>query len=1672
MKLKKFKRPKIRVRRPRIRIRWRKRTSRWVIGASILFFVSLFALQFVLMNYTRSILQNVLNLQLQQATGGQYVSSFDEIEISYTSKNFVIRNLRLASQQENAPPSVDSPNAYEIFVPEVRINGINLRKAYLQKFLDIQSLQLVKPVIHLKLNFDSEENETGQLLRSELYKMLPKSVDELRIGQVLLQDAEVSLATQKQGRKSVLEASLVNTEFTNFHLNAQNAHKHEKVFFTDAFFISADGIKGSLSDSLYNLQLGSLKVSSADSSAFVSNLSLQPVKSPQQVANTTSFRNLYSVNFPQVYLYGLSFSDLYHSQDLLATEVTVISPYLQLYNLKPLEEGQKENFRIENLYPAIDKVLNSIQIQDVYLRNGQVRIDELNGKLQHKMVSMIELAHVHKFLLDSMANRQKDKLLFSDELTIKLHQYSLRLSDELHLLQANSLTLSSEDNFISAEGFLIRPDSTSSRFHQDRPLYNAEAANIRLKGVDLLQAYNANNLIIDSLLVNRPTFLLSTVQNRKEKKVPAPSGDGFHEEDLYGLIKDYLYTLQINNIAINRGRLQFNRAKQQASDGFLTRINRARLWNFRLDSASAYQMNKLFYANDFELEIAGYTHDLPDDIHSIRAGKIGISTLDDRIVIEDVTITPAQYQYPYPNLRESPVKTLLNLRVPELRLEGVDILKAYLERKLEVEQVYIPAPAIALGTLVDSKSERVNVIKSSALFDLMKDYLDLIQVQDLHLQEGAINLAFYDPNGLLTVSGRETDIQIGNFRFDSLTSSNPKRLFFADNVRVQVSGYETRLPDNIHIIRAENLMASTSEQEIRADNVEVVNTRESYTNEELLVLHQKKGYVQLRLPELRISGLNFDEAYYQESLHIDSVRAASPVVTYTYIPQASRENRKNKIILKQVDIYESMAPYLKEMIVKNLEMENGRFYSFQQENNQLQEHILLEGLSLSLQDFQLDSAGIFNNQRFFYTDDIRLQVNSYQQALLDKEHTLTAENLLLSTGQNRVEASNIRLAPKGGRSIQNRLQNSGNNQYFIHLPALEIEGIRFDEVFRDNRLLIEDLALLNPTIEVQQYTSPGSSVPDTKKGKLKDYKLDKLLQGNLNAFTVQEARIVDGKGTYTLYKDNKKLQIRSQQFEAYVKNFHLQERNELADQPFNAEDIQLTFKAIERKLADSLHSLRIGEISYSSREQLLQAKALKLEPRNTPNLQELMRSSGTNKLYRLEIPLSQLKGLAAEQLDHDSLFLQYILIQDPMVEIISFPELKAEGELNKNKKSWQQLLQEEFSLVQTDSILVRNATASLTSLTEADTSSLTVKNIDATAFHFRFNPAAGNEQDRLFFSDRITAQVHNYRRLLDNELYELSIPLISLDSEKNTLIADSIMITPQTSREVFAERKGYETDQFTFRNKRLKVENLDYKSLVKNGKIKADSLLLDGFYLLVHRDKRQPYPENHFPKMPQELIRNLDTPLLLLGASIKNGYIGYSEKVKAALEPGFIDLTGFEVVTDTITNYPDLLENGLETNIRMEAYLMGTGHLKATFDIPLGDSLNRHTFAGTLDEMYLPDFNPILENTVFIKFRDGFANHIQFAVEANKYEANGVMEFSYNDLKVALVNKKTGRTGGLIKEIGSLLANVFVVNSSNLESETQTLRKGNMHFVREEDHSTVNYWIKTLINGFKSSIGI
>lgn len=1656
-----LKRPKIRIRRPRIRIRWRKNSSWWAVGVAVAFFVSLFALHVVLMQHAESIIRGVLDSRVRQATEGFYSTSFEHIGVSYTDKSVTIHNLHLypdSSRLTNKQGRQITPsNVYDILIPELRIEGIELKKAYLDKELKLDRLSIIHPEIKLYVNFDISPTATDSL-KQDINERLAPFFRIIEAEKIQVLQGGLILHTQKNKRKSRIKASF-NFDASKLLVKTALRPQDEDWMQLERFIVQAGALEGSIADDTYLLRLKSITASSADSSFFLQGLQLLPTADVSTLLERKpDLERIYTIAIPQLYTYGLNYSALYNLKNFSANEITLLSPSLEMFDAKLKEEGEKENFKPEDLYPVIEKVLNRVAVERLFIRHGKSLVRNREEDYLTNLQMSIREAAVFNFELDSAAVHQTNKLFFADSVRLHLRDYHLRLSDQAHLLKADELLVNSNTENATAINLRIEPDTVKALRIKGPALFTAVVPTLEVRGIDLLQLYNNNRLIIDSLLVDEPD--IQYTQQAKRQKVEKKEERAFKQEDLYGLISDYLYQLNINQLAIRGGAISVSRTIEDSVEIFNTRIQHAFLWNLQIDSTSAYQLNKLFYADNFDVQIADYRHKLPDGVHAIEAKTIGVSTLKDRISLKGIRVYNLPgYIYPFSQIKNFSHPSLINVEIPYIDLNGVDILKSYLTKRLEVQEVVIPNPVVHIASRINRKDkEKSGIIHSRTLYNIIEDFAEVVSVKSLRLTNAEILTAFYVPNGLLQLNSPSASVAIDNFRFDAYTSYNPKRLFFADAVSVSAQDFIADLPDERYQILADLLEASTAGQNIKAMGVRLQQPA-SMMNEEDLILKGKKGILSFILPSVHINGLDFDRAYYAEQLHVDSIIAQSPTLTYQMFPPNGKKNKKEKTLIPQLSLYESIAPFFQSLSVGTVQLEDGVIRTLTRKQGEVQQQLLLDNITIGVNNFLLDSLATSNEQRFFYSEDIRVHIGEYRWFLPDNVHQITAGNLDLSTRNNLIRASSVKLAPVPGINLA---LNKTPNRYNVKVPEVMLVGIPFDDIFEKEEFRLKRLDILNPDIEVRQYGNGKGNATDQKAKAQRS--LPELLSAGLNLLQIDEAVLSGGSLRYINYGDEKTQELNFPHVEATVTNFSITPQTRTkATRPFFADNLELRLDGWKRLLPDSIHWLEAGTIRFSAKDSLLLAHDLKVYP------DESRLSTTTGQLLNAKVPTVRLEGFAYPKLSDDTLLISHLWLLNPSLNMLQ-PGIKSNNK--KQEAKAEKLENKLLGLVRIDSISVVDGAFIMRKLTEQDTSRLELNSIYVKAAGFHYDSVQQQNKERILYTDNLEVGLKNYKAFLSGGYYEIEAKEIGLSTARQQLWADSLRITPALDRDGFAMQKGVEVDQFTFRNKRILVDQLDIRKLIHEKTIEADKLSIDGFNLYIYRDKRQPYPVKKRPLMPQDALRNSNWNILIRETELKDGYLAYAEQVKGAREEGFIDLTNLYMHADTISNYPNILDSGYVTNISTNFDLMGKGHLKAFFEIPMGDTTNQHMFYGSLDQMELDNFNPLLEKTVFVSIRSGHVDRIEFKVIADADGAEGAMEFEYDNLRVALVNKKTGKPGGVLRQMASSVANMFVHSSNTVNGKQESLRRGEIELERDEKRSVVNYWVKTLIEGFKDSIGI
>lgn len=348
------------------------------------------------------------------------------------------------------------------------------------------------------------------------------------------------------------------------------------------------------------------------------------------------------------------------------------------------------------------------------------------------------------------------------------------------------------------------------------------------------------------------------------------------------------------------------------------------------------------------------------------------------------------------------------------------------------------------------------------------------------------------------------------------------------------------------------------------------------------------------------------------------------------------------------------------------------------------------------------------------------------------------------------------------------------------------------------------------------------------------------------------------------------------------------------------------------------------------------------------------------------------------------------------------------------------------------------------------------------AFVYDENQASSKQFD---FED-LSLSIMSYYMALPDSFYTLQAEAVSASAQDGSMVISGLALVPLFDPHQFMEKKGEQADRLNIFVKELKVEGLDFDRLLEK-ELVASFVTIDSLNLVAYRDKRYILPADKYVKFPQQALRELPHRVHIDSVLLHNAQITYRERVEGSEAPGHINFVNVNALTNNVTNDPALLNDSIAMITNATGYLMGAGKITAHIHMPIGNEQNVHYFEGGMSSMEMKVVNPMLENIVFGEVVSGKVNELSFSAYVNEDESKGEMRFGYEDFKVQINHQESekGRKGLL-----TFIANSFIVKSDN--PSKGEFRESEMHYVRDKRKSLINFWWKTILSGFKDTMGI
>jgi hypothetical protein len=320
--------------------------------------------------------------------------------------------------------------------------------------------------------------------------------------------------------------------------------------------------------------------------------------------------------------------------------------------------------------------------------------------------------------------------------------------------------------------------------------------------------------------------------------------------------------------------------------------------------------------------------------------------------------------------------------------------------------------------------------------------------------------------------------------------------------------------------------------------------------------------------------------------------------------------------------------------------------------------------------------------------------------------------------------------------------------------------------------------------------------------------------------------------------------------------------------------------------------------------------------------------------------------------------------------------------------------------------------------------------------------------------------------------YTLRAKTVNLSkSRRSSFISlDSLELIPGYKKYEFARKKGHQSDRFELKVDNMTSRAVDFNDFFKNQRFYSQLLTIKNPRLEVFRDKNIPKKPNRPPrKFPQQLLRELEFKVRIDQLRVSNGYIDFIEHAKDQKRAGKVFVNEIQANIENVTNFPGTPEEKPSIELNASAKIMGKGSLKAGLTIPINDKKNAFNFSGSLGRMDMRVFNSILVSNSQIKIRSGIINRAEISARCDNRQAKGEMKLFYRNLKISLLKVKDG---GDYKKRGfqSLMANIII--RQNNPKKGKPLKVGEILYIREQPISIFAFIWKSILSGFKSSVGL
>lgn len=401
---------------------------------------------------------------------------------------------------------------------------------------------------------------------------------------------------------------------------------------------------------------------------------------------------------------------LIDSLRLINTDITVT----RLRSVKDADTSKDKSTSISlemgKVYTSIQDALQVLQVNRFQIDNGKftlinkIRPDEIPVTISHIYF------HLDNLQVDSSNTTTKQKILFSDNVSLHTYNQDILFPDGRHRLSFSNFHINIVKKIVEFDSCTIaaiRNDSSKSSF-------SVFFDKLQMTNIDFDTLYQKEVIKADSIYCINPRFKLDVeLEKNTGKTKPPPRLDE--------IIRQLTGDMQVAFVVVNNGSFDINTMREGKPSSFTSNNNNFEMQGLRI----AKDASRHLTVKTFAMAIRNYENFLRDSTYAMEFDSI-------------LFINNSIYLSNFSFRQMEDGKVINSFSMPQFELKGLSWDDLVFDRKLTAARATLYRPVINYS-LTENNSEKN---KKQEIFQTLAGIGKIIQLNNLHISDGQINVHF------------------------------------------------------------------------------------------------------------------------------------------------------------------------------------------------------------------------------------------------------------------------------------------------------------------------------------------------------------------------------------------------------------------------------------------------------------------------------------------------------------------------------------------------------------------------------------------------------------------------------------------------------------------------------------------------------------------------------------------------------------------------------------------------------------------------------------------------------------------------------------------------------------------------------------------------------------------